>query len=152
MPFISAENLIQGYPNIQPETVNLIRWFYSQFNSRSAANRNIVNVEPLYYKGAIAGTEFLTYTATKLYLCINSQWSGDFSTRTAGGCIRYYNEANVIFYIGFNYNLLWNASTPALNVYHSNFELKNQYFSRIDQSASAFYLYMIFNGYRITLV
>lgn len=149
MPFISAENLIQGYPIIMPETVNLIRWFYSQFNNRSAANRTIVNVEPLFYQNAYAGSEFLSYAATKLYLCFhfhtNSSGAG---AGTTSQYTQLYDEANTARTSLSNSIAFYNTSTPAVNYFNNNVELKNFYFSRITSiGVSA----IIFNGYRITL-
>jgi len=56
MPRIELAQLLR--PNTTSEQELLLEHFYTQFDNRSAANRQIVNVEPRCYQGAIAGTEF----------------------------------------------------------------------------------------------
>lgn len=143
MPRIEMNDLIQGYSQLSAESINLIKWFYSRFDNRAAANQRITNVEPLYYQGVIAGTEFLTYAATKLYLCLFL-----FSSPSNGGAVQtaLYNEANAVSSTTSDIIAYWNGAAA---VYYSNTSfLYNNYFSRIVSG----YTYILFNGFRITLV
>jgi hypothetical protein len=152
MPFISENDLIQGLPNCTPEFKNLVRWFYSEFNNRSAANRTIVNVEPLFYQGLLAGTEFLTYAATKLYLCLTfdgSHTSGGFVSAAASG-VQFYNENDASFYRLFNNIGGWDTVAAAFRYGINSSNHPNFYFSRFAVIGSV--AIMKFIGYRITLV
>lgn len=151
MPFISENDLIQGLPNCSPEFKNLVRWFYSEFNNRSAANRTIVNVEPLFYQGLLAGTEFLVYATTKLYLCLSfdgSHTSGGFVTATASG-VQFYNEADGSFYRLFNNIGGWDVGAAAFRYGVNSYNQSNFYFSRLAAIGSVTLIKFI--GYRITL-
>ena len=148
MPFISREDLIQSYPNIMPETVNLIRWFYDTFNNRSAANRQIVNVEPIFLHGALAGNEILTYAATKLYLCLECYFFRGSGT-TSYYSVTLYNQADAVYGTLNNGNSYWDATAASVKYSPLTLNYKNLYFSRV---ASTNYDQFILNGYRITLV
>lgn len=131
-----------------PEQQILINWFWSTFNS-GEAGRRIVAVEPLYYQGVIAGSEFLTYAATKLYLCLNSYFS--FSTgveATNPGSIGFYNELNALSLFGINCSPFLNT-VPAIRHDNNSFYVKNIYFSRF---LNVTLTYVMFTGYRITLI
>ena len=67
MPRLELRDLLK--PTTTPEQEILLNWFYQTFDyTVTGINRRIANVEPLFFEGAIAGTEFLTYAATKLYI------------------------------------------------------------------------------------
>jgi hypothetical protein len=146
MPRIELEQLISGFANITTEQLNLFRWFYQTFDNRMAANRTIVNVEPLYFQGASAGTEFLTYAATKLYLCMEIQ-STIYTLLASSNIITLYNEANAVFYISTNLMPYWDTTAAIVKMANNDTTLKNKYFSRLTAGT-----YISFNGYRITLV
>jgi hypothetical protein len=149
MPRITLQELIAGYPNASPELVNMLNSFYSVFDSRAAANRTITNVVPLYFAGAIAGSEFVTYAATKMYIAL--KFGASHSSGLAGGSVGYMqfnNEADAAQWYMSNNALLLNGAAnqySALTAFQYNF-----YFSRIGASNS--YTNLHFNGYRITLV
>lgn len=148
MPRIELEQLIQGASQTTPQQINLLRWFYSQFDNRSAANRRITNVEPLYFCGAVAGTEFLTYAATKLYIALD--FVGGSGAYSAGqNTITFYNEANAAMIGLYNNAMLWNGTTTVVNYQGNDVSIKTIYFSRV---AFGGYAAMLFNGYRITLI
>lgn len=148
MPRIELQYLIK--PNTTPEQEILLTHFYNQFDNGSAANRRIVNVEPLYYSGAIAGTEFLVYAATKLYICYSLIF-GDIGAGNANSSrINLYNEVDVISMQLNNSNFLLNAGTGFYNYQPVYIKANNVYFSRF--VAVTLYDHVIFNGYRITLV
>ena len=149
MPKIEMQDLIQSYSQMTPESINLIKWFYANFDNRSAANRQIINVEPLYFQGASAGTEFLTYAATKLYIALLIEANGQALGSIAGSSFSLYNEANAINSIYSNINAYWNGTTNAVNYNHQFVTVKNSYFSRV---ALITLNYIKFNGFRITLV
>jgi hypothetical protein len=145
MPRIELDSLIG---NMTPEQKILASWFYSQFDNRSAANRRIINVEPLFYQGTIAGTEFLVYAATKLYLCLSLNCSNA-NLALAIPFMNTYNEANAVSGThSFTY-AYWNTTTLVASFGSDDFTLNNIYFSRLTLGT---YGQIIFNGYRITLV
>ena len=142
MPRIDLQYLYR--PTTTPEQGLLLEHFYSRFDT-GAVGRTIANVEPLHAELIIAGSEFLTYNAAKLYLCYSVEFGLNVSTANEGH-IAIYNEANANN--GHYYNL--SGIAAAINIIFCNkFELKNIWFSRI---VSFEYAYMIFKGYRITLV
>jgi hypothetical protein len=146
MPRIELSQLLQ--PTATPEQVNFLTWFYSQFDNSSAANKKIINVEPLFYQGLIAGTEFLTYAATKLYIMYKG---GFFATSIAANIFytSFYDETNAFNLALVNDNAWWNVTSVAPNFSPMIANIKNIYFSRINiQSIDRMY----FNGYRITLI
>lgn len=152
MPRITLEQLVTGYSQMTPEQINLLRWFYSTFDNQAVgANRHIANVEPLVFQNAIAGSEFLTYDATKLYIGL------EFSLSESGGAVHtatpnivLYNETNAAFY--YYYDIIgayWNGATAAVNYVRTNtLTHKNKYFSRM---VVTYHTQLYFNGFRITL-
>lgn len=147
MPYISRQQLIEGMPNISPETVLMINNFYSTFDNRSAANRQITNVEPLFYQGAVAGSEFLTYAATKLYLCLSITAGSDGITAFEPQ-LYFYDFANALTSRFRNTSTVFDA-VAAINEFQGNvFTLKNIYFSRL---TAVSYITFSLIGYRITL-
>lgn len=148
MPRLELANLLR--PQTTPEQEIFLTWFYSQFDNRSAVNRRIVNVEPLYYSDVIGGTEFLTYAATKLYIVYNVTFdsgSAGIVANTAGA-IQLNNEADTAINLYINNYPVWDTTAVALKYSIGLLELKNLYFSRI---ITTVYTRMKFNGYRITL-
>lgn len=146
MPRLELQNLLR--PNTTPEQELLLEHFYTQFDNRSAANRQITNVEPLYYQGVIAGTEFLVYAPTKLYICYSLK-CGDIG---AGNV----NPMRIVLYDENNNPVLnLNNSVFLLNGGFYNYQplfitMNNTYFSRL--TAVTLYDTMNFIGYRITLI
>ena len=148
MPFLKLEDILR--PTTTPEQANFLNWFYSYFNiGGKVAHRTILNVEPLFYEGLIAGTEFLVYAATKLYSCFDLEFTGQFSVAYLGsGEISLFDESNTEFFRAINFQFVYsmtNVEVVSLN----NVNVHNHYFSRIDPGIVA--TYIKFNGYRITL-
>lgn len=141
MPRIELQQLIR--PTTTPEQEILLSHFYNQFDNRSAANRNIVNVEPLYFQGAIGGTEFLVYAATKLYICYDFK-NNDSLINAITPFINFRDENNVNF--SSVRNIIYDAATAYLA---NKWEMKNFYFSCAVVQLSSF---ITFCGYRITLI
>lgn len=127
--------------------INLLNCFYSQFDNRSAANRRIINVEPLYYAGVIAGTEFLTYAATKLYIGLEVKCSDEDVLAVNIYFTSFYNAANAVEFC------LMCQDWELLRVAGDGFipetaYIENIIFSKIVTT----YPYILFNGFRITLI
>ena len=147
MPYLRQEDLLR--PTTKPEQANFLNWFYSYFNvGGGVAHRTILNVEPLFYQGVIAGTEFLTYAATKLYIPLSLKFNGGVQFSDTACFANLYNESNAISFIISNQNNWWQTNLN-VNRYNCNdAKEENLYFSRFDVSVLT---YVIFDGYRITL-
>jgi len=146
MPRIELYQLLRS--TTTPEQANLLEHFYRQFDNRSAVNRRIIDVNPLYYQGVIAGTEFLVYDATKLYICYELAASYSVSDCVlVSGIVFFYNEGNVISFSVSNNQPVYNP--VVLNYIILPDFIKNIYFSRV---AFTNYNYVKFNGFRVTLV
>jgi hypothetical protein len=148
MPYIELQDLLRGFSQLTPEQAIFINWFYSRFDSRAAANRRIVNVEPLYYIGGIGATEFLVYAATKLYLCLELLTCGITPVQIAIPETYLYDENNVLFIPLQNNSTFWNVTGAAINYSMNDIFVKNVYFSRLLTDTQN----LRFIGYRITLV
>jgi hypothetical protein len=148
MPFLRQEDILR--PTTTPEQANFINWFYSYFNiGGKVAHRTIINVEPLFYQGGIAGTEFLVYSTTKLYLSLNTEFAGQlYNVYSGSGEMQLYNENNVASFRSDNYLMQYVNAGLELATYN-NSVLLNSYYSRIDPGVLV--TYIKFNGYRITL-
>lgn len=152
MPRIEKQDLIQGFGQATPEQITLINWFYSQFDysvAGSGLNRHIANVEPLFFTGAIAGAEFATYAATKLYICFNLVVAATGGTAQAAVAIgTFYDAANTaMMYLHKNYPMYEPVAAVPWYTRPTAF-LTNFYCSRFTLTG---YANLIFNGYRITL-
>lgn len=145
MPRIELQQLLR--PTTTPEQEILLTHFYNQFDNRSAANRQIINVESLFYQGAIAGTEFLVYAATKLYICYNMNLNNLVAEYATYPHCLIYDEGNNLINSVSNTVIGWNGI--AFNRAFNNIITYNFYFSRIGVIDIARFS---FNGYRITLI
>jgi len=144
MPYLRLEDILR--PTTTPEQANFLNEFYTKFNSGIAANKKIINVEPLFYQGLYPGTEFLVYNANKLYICLNYQSAGHYVYAAVPDfpLVFYYDENNVVSFVGAYVNT-YNSTQYGRNP----FVVNNFYFSRVQ---ALVYSSFIFNGYRITLV
>lgn len=148
MPRLELKQLLR--PTTDPETLNFLDQFYQKFDSGIAANKRIINVEPMLYQGPIAGTEFLVYDATKMYLCYRAGFDvNSASTNPFSGYIIFNNENNVSIMFWTNSSVFYNAAAATERAFTLPFMIKNIYFSVINISI---YTQMSFNGYRITLI
>ena len=105
-------------------------------------------ITPLYYQGPIAGSEFLTYNAGKLYIALEIMQSG--TGGSLGNCyITLYDIANAVCTYLNNTYIYYN--TVAANAPSGTFSTthKNLYFSRIVISGDISQLK--FNGYRLNV-
>lgn len=148
MPLNNIKDYLSN-KNLSLEQSTLLDWFDKSFNYAAAGiNRHIVRVEPFSYKQAIAGSEFLTYAATKLYIAFKIGVSSNQTIYTLAPVLDCYNEANAIDYRVFNTSSYWDGTLAAVRYLPNYLEIKNFWFSRI---VSNYYLYMYFIGLRVTL-
>lgn len=148
MPRMSLESFIGSFPNINNQQLNLLRNFYAAFDTRiTGANRYIANIEPLFFYGAVAGTEFLTYAVTKMYIAFLAEASGQALTSAAGCNFSIYDAANAICGMYSDTNAYWDGAAVKYN-HNAPRPVENIYFSRVSITTLA---YFRFNGYRITL-
>lgn len=142
---------IRQLPNLNITQKKFVQQFYTEFDWASVGSgllRNFGNVEPFLYEGVIAGSEFLLYANTKLYVCFDLYFGSNIAANAARGLITLYDEGNVInVYLQQN-SIAYEPVAVAMWYAKNNIKLKNLYFSRILQAG---YDYMKFIGYRITL-
>jgi hypothetical protein len=145
MAKIAVDNLIQ---NMTPEQRILVSQFYAKFDViGGAAHRKILNVEPLYYRGVIAGQEFLTYANTKMYLCLELECSvltADINNASLGW-VHGLDENVAVHFTLSNDESYFNVSSFYM---FGNVRQLNIDFAAIEVLK---YTYMKFLGYRITL-
>ncbi len=128
------------WKNATPEQIN----FWRNVKGLIAWN----TITPVYFNGLIAGSEFLTRLATKLYVALEVEFSASAGPGGDGGLITLYDEGDVIVhYLHQNSMAMDIADTPWLTI--NTVYARNLYFSRIDTVA---YETMRFNGYRLTIV
>lgn len=105
----------------------------------------------LSYHGLAAGTEFLTYNASKMYICCELVASlyGNPTPAGVNVFVTLYNEADILHLAGYDSIIFWDAT--AGNYRHSDNKttFKNIYFSRL---ALGSYTYLKFIGIRATIV
>jgi hypothetical protein len=107
-------------------------------------------ITPLNVQVTIAGSEFLTYNAAKYYFCLDATFSHSTgAVGTAAGSVSIYNQLDVLKSIFSNNYPAWDTTGAAMNYVKGIFSLKNFHFSRI---VTAQYVYIHFNGYKLTIV
>ena len=132
----------EDWRNATPEQIN----FWNQVKGKIAWN----TITPMYYQGAIGGSEFLTYAATKLYIALEVEFSAPHIPPTASTPnITLRDEADVIdFYVAHS-DFEFKPTDSTLAYYLKLFRLQNVYFSRIE---TTLFSVMRFNGYKLTIV
>jgi hypothetical protein len=113
-----------------------------------AATFVITAIVPLFYVGTNAGSEFLTYAATKLYFCKSLTISSNGVNSTVTNYWVFHNGADATMFMMSANNHFYNAGTAAVNYGVNYIHYDNFWFSRIIESGGADY--MRFVGYRIT--
>jgi len=107
-------------------------------------------ITPIYYEGAVAGSEFVTYAATKLYICLDLVLNVNFSGATVNAAsLATYDIANAqksSSYLNFP---VWDTTAAALKYNAPELLCQNIWFSRITVVT---YIFMKFNGYRLTII
>lgn len=100
----------------------------------------------LYYQGLIAGSEFLTYNAKKLYIAFEFKASNEGVQQGFHAMISFYDPANAVnFHI--NDNSLCALAGPAFYYAHNYSSVNNIFFSRI---VAQLYTEIVFNGIKVT--
>lgn len=126
-----------------PEQRVLWNYIFLTFGER-------VSISQLNYSGVVAATEFLTYTARKLYLALEFGYSNTIATNLIP-LVNVYNEANAVKMILSNntHCVYWDATAAAavVNNMGNSGVANNFYFSRIAPHATITYIKFI--GYRL---
>jgi hypothetical protein len=131
-----------NWNNATPEEFNA--W---QFASGLIAYNTLL---PFYYNGVIAGSEFLTYAATKIYFGLSVVFSNSSAAAGAGaGLETFYDKNDVIMSYYVNSYPVWDTTAAALKYVRASYSLKNIAFSRLAATAST---HIIFNGYKLLIV
>jgi hypothetical protein len=108
----------------------------------------VQTITPLYYEGATAGSEFLTYDAKKIYICLEATFGFLGSASATAGQVITYNVANAGMNTMQNDIAFYNPTTLSYNYYPQDIINYNFWFSRV---AVTLYSSLKFNGYKITI-
>lgn len=100
------------------------------------------SITPFNFSGAIAGSEFLTYTANKLYIGLNVIFSNGYGSATMNRIVLY-NEANAVASTLSGAGAYWDG---ALKYNGSDINVNNIWFSRI---VADIYANIYFLGYKL---
>ncbi len=107
-----------------------------------------LSISQLYYQGAIAGSEFVTFRARRLYFAYNFEAGRDSPYADSNGAmVSFYDQNNALSFNIMGAYPSWNAALALMWYSTYNTANKNLYFSRILNNGV--FLYMKFNGYRI---
>jgi hypothetical protein len=128
-----------SWKNQTAEAINL----YNYITTLLAGPLTIV---PLYFQGPIAGSEFLTYAANKLYLALEFE-AGLGVIAAALQNILLYDNTNTANHTLCNSSIAWDSTAANMKYQGNSFAFRNYYFSRIVATS---YSSLKFNGYRIT--
>jgi len=107
-----------------------------------------IGISQFYFHEGIAGSEFLIYSANKLYLALDLTFYGSSGMNAVVGYVTLYNEANAIRSISQNSMLSWDATAAAFKYISNNVYDKNLCFSRI---VATVYGGIKFCGYRLSI-
>jgi hypothetical protein len=109
----------------------------------------VQTITPLFYQGVIVGSEFVTYSAKKLYVALSLNVSSNSSLGDHPCGLELFDKANILN-AGYN-----NSNVDAYAFYHFNdINIDNIIFSRLlsdDGFGNPAYLQMRFIGYKITI-
>jgi hypothetical protein len=113
----------------------------------AAVPASVSAIVSLGYVGAVAGSEFETYAATKVYFCLEIDWIGHVAGGATIPSVQYYNLANVLWGRYHPIGLVW--WTGAAVNYDGSPLMTNQnlWFSKI---IAGVYTHLKFIGYKIT--
>lgn len=108
-----------------------------------------IPISQLFYVGSSAGTEFLTYSASKLYVCYSLRFAGSNVAQSSVQNIGFYNELNALHFVNANNYAFWDATAANFVMGKNESESTNLYFSRIVINSVASQIRFI--GYRISI-
>lgn len=106
-----------------------------------------IGITQLYYQGAIAGSEFLTYTLGKHYLALNVFFSGAGAASGANNLISLYDRANAINGYINNQTSLFDPVAAANEYGQFSYMTEALHFSRLIINN---WTYIRFIGYKIS--
>jgi hypothetical protein len=128
------------WKNATPEQIN----FWNQCQGLIAWT----TITPLFYQGTIAGSEFLVYSAAKMYIALEFEASGDTSADVGVSYITFYGLGDAVIRVAGNVVPVWHATEAAVKYSNNVMQLKNLYFFKITNST---YPFLKFNGYRLNI-
>ena len=105
-------------------------------------------VQQFSYMGAIAGSEFLTYSANKLYLALEL-WMGHGNISVNQFVHTLYDQTNTVSYIDSACMPYYDGTAAAVRYMPISSKLDNVWFSRV--ATTGLYSYMKFLGYKLTM-
>jgi hypothetical protein len=132
--------------------MNTIEWKYATpqaHNNWKYASGLIAytTITPFHFQGVIAGSEFLTYNAGKLYI-INQIVTESLALLNGVPWIRCYDMANAVTnYLGSN-SVFWDATAAAVKIISSTVTVKDFWFSRIEANQMTT---IMLDGYRLNV-
>ena len=106
-----------------------------------------LSISQLFFYGLIAGSEFATYRARRLYFALSFEVGHLAGVAAATAYVAFYNEHNVNTYALQNNSTIWDATAAAARYQTFSYETRDIYFSRITVPATV--TLMKFIGYRI---
>ena len=108
-------------------------------------------VKQHFFAGPIVGSEFETYSANKLYFCLDFYGhNGSSGASNTIASLIFYNELNAILYTAKNTSVSYNSTTASQQYTVNQVHIQNFYFSRLTNATALTYGYIIFTGYRIS--
>lgn len=124
-----------------PEQITLMEYIETTFSPSAMV--------PLVFAGNIAGSEFLTYAATKLYLCFKITLFKPVGVVPVANLpvVSFHDETNTSVSNFQNNQVFHNVTAGADYGWTPHTEIKNLYFSRFLYTV---YTQMFFIGYRLT--
>ena len=129
------------WKNASPQ--QLAAWNY--FKTLWGATPTIL---PIWYQGAIAASEYLTYSAKKIYFALElAISSSDGSLAIDYGSLAIGGIGGATKNCFFNNIPLYDPNTTTIKYLNNPVLIHNIFFTKITTSA---YTYMIFNGYKVT--
>lgn len=105
-------------------------------------------IEPLSYNGLSAGSEFLTYAATKLYFALDLTMSGQALGGAGRAQATEYDETNAVKSLLSPMNISYNSIEARMNYNNFPAEFHIRWFSRIQLLS---FVDLKFIGYRLTI-
>jgi hypothetical protein len=107
-----------------------------------------IGIQQLFFQGAIAASEFLVYSANRLYLCYSMEIGCTVTAAAANTFLQFFNQANASFLNMGNLSLAWDTTAAGFKTVGNNYNLKNFYFSRF---TAVTYTQIRFIGYRLAI-
>lgn len=108
-----------------------------------------IGLQQFYYSGAIPASEFLIYSATKMYLGLYLIFGSHGVAQTGvNGTIEFFDQANATQGLRGNNYPVWETTAAVLKYSAGAFIISNMLFSRL---VATMYGSMTFIGYRLSI-